>query len=338
MKIIIPLAGFGKRMRPHTYSKPKPLVSVAGKPVLGHVLDAFAKLQVDEVVFIVGYLGEQISAYVSAAYPHLQARYIEQKELLGQAHALWLAKEQMQGPTVVVFVDTITEVDLSFLEQLAPTVDGVIFTKEVEDPRRFGIVVADKNNQATKLVEKPDSMADHQALIGLYYFREGINLVSAIEEMFAKEVRTKGEYYLADAVQIMINRGAKFLVQSVDVWEDCGKIDAILHTNRYLLSHGRNNDAEFHRPDVVIVPPAYVAPTANLEAVIVGPYASIGDDVVMRQAIVQDSIIEAGATIENIVLQSSLIGKRAYVRGQRRSLNVGDDAVMSYIDGGGKPA
>jgi len=338
MKIIIPLAGFGKRMRPHTYSKPKPLVSVAGKPVLGHVLDAFAGLPVDEVVFIVGYLGEQISAYVSAAYPHLRARYIEQKEMLGQAHALWLAKEQMHGPTVVVFVDTITEVDLTFLNDLEPGLDGVIFAKEVEDPRRFGIVIADENNRAVKLVEKPDSMADRQALIGLYFFREGADLVSAIEEMFEKGIQTKGEYYLADAVQIMINRGARFLVRSVDVWEDCGKIDAILHTNRYLLSHGRNNDDEIHVPGVVIVPPSYVAPTAKLEAVIVGPYASIGDNVVMRKAVVQDSIIEAEATIENIVLQSSLIGKRAYVRGQRRSLNVGDDAVMSYIDGGGKPA
>ncbi len=334
MKIIIPLAGFGKRMRPHTYSKPKPLISVAGKAVLGHVLDTFSGLNVDEVVFIVGYLGEQIGAYVKQHYPNLTAHYVEQKELLGQAHALWLAREWMQGPVIVVFVDTIVETDISFLNNLEPSVDGVIFTKEVEDPRRFGIVVTDAEGQAMKLVEKPETMEHRQALIGLYYFREGADLVVAVEEMFDRQLRTKGEYYLADAVQLMVDGGARFLVRGVDVWEDCGKVDAVLQTNRYLLRHGRNNDDTVSFPGALIIPPSYVAPTATLEEAVVGPYASIGDHAVVRRAVVSDSILEAEAVVESVILEASLLGRRAQVNGSAQSLNVGDDAALSAADNG----
>ncbi|MGD8466050.1 MAG: nucleotidyltransferase family protein, partial [Anaerolineae bacterium] len=199
MKVIIPLAGFGKRMRPHTWSKPKPLVNVAGKPVLGHILDKLAGLdvQVDELIFIVGWLGDQIEEYYAASGYDYPTHYVEQSELLGQAHAIWLAREHLQGPVLIVFVDTIFEADLGGLQ--ASGLDGVLYVKEVEDPRRFGVAVLDDEGLVTHLVEKPDSFENRLAVIGAYYVRDAAWLLRAIEELMDRNLQTQGEFYLADA-------------------------------------------------------------------------------------------------------------------------------------------
>ncbi|GAB4565686.1 MAG: sugar phosphate nucleotidyltransferase [Anaerolineae bacterium] len=329
MKVIIPLAGFGTRLRPHTYSKPKPLVNVAGKPVLGHILDKLVDLPLEEVIFIVGYLGEQIKEYVEANY-HFPARFIEQKELLGQAHAIWLARDHVPGEVLIIFVDTIFETDLDRV--LNADADGVLLVKEVEDPRRFGVVVLE-DGYVRRLVEKPDSDEYRLAVIGVYFIKDGPRLMQAIDQLMARRIQTKGEYYLADALQIMIDEGARLVAQEVDVWEDCGKPETVLHTNRYLLSKQQGDGREAHLVNSAIIPPVYIAASAHIENSIIGPYATIAEHARICNAHIRDSIIDEGAVICDTMLDQSLIGKNAVVRGRFRRLNVGDSSQVDFSDG-----
>lgn len=323
MKVVIPLAGFGTRLRPHTFTKPKPLVNVAGKPVLAHILDPLMGLDVEEMVFIVGHLGEQIRDYVSSHY-RVPAQYVEQRELKGQAHALHLAREHLTGPLLIIFVDTIFEADLSHL----PTdCDGIFYVKEVEDPRRFGIAILDEEQRfVTRVVEKPADPVSNLAVIGAYYIRDGERLRDAVDELLRRDIKTKGEYYLADALQLMIDGGARFISVTVDVWEDCGKPEAVLQTNRYLLAKtgGRVGGSR----DSIIVPPVYIADSAKVEHSVIGPYVTIAEGAVVRHSIIKDSIINAGACIEDAMLNLSIIGDNAHVRGSYDQLNVGDSSLV----------
>jgi glucose-1-phosphate thymidylyltransferase len=330
MKVIIPLAGFGKRMRPLTWSKPKPLVNVAGKPVLGHILDKLASLdvQVDELTFVVGWLGEQIEEYYKASGFPYPARYIEQKELLGQAHAIWLAREHLSGPVLIIFVDTIFDSDLHKLDESG--LDGVLYVKEVVDPRRFGVAVIGPDGRVTRLVEKPDTFDNRLAVVGAYYVRDSAWLVRAIEELMARDIQTKGEYYLADALNLMIDQGASFGARQVTVWEDCGTPKDVLQANRYLLEHGQDNGDQATPVNSVIIPPVYIAPTARVEHSIVGPYVTIAERSTVVNSIVRDSIIDEDASINDTMLDRSLIGKEALVRGRYRVLNVGDSSQVDF--------
>lgn len=327
MKVIIPLAGFGKRLRPHTYSRPKPLLNVAGKAVLGHVLDKLQGLDIEEIIFIVGYLGQQIEEYVTANYD-FPARYVEQKELLGQAHAIWLAREHVQGDVLILFVDTIFEADLAALRALPS--DGVIYCKEVDDPRRFGVVTLGDQGFITRFVEKPGEFISNLAVIGLYYLKDGRGLLSAIDELIARGIQTQGEYFLADALQILVNQGQRFNAWTVDVWEDCGTPAAVLHTNRYLLEHGQGNGAPAQTVNSVIIPPVHIALTAKVEHSVIGPYVTVGEGAEVRCSIIRDSIIDAGATIEDAMLDQSLVGKDAVVRDRFRRFNVGDSSAVDF--------
>ena len=330
MRVVIPMAGYGTRLRPHTWSKPKPLLTVAGKPVLGHVLDTFSHLPwIDEVVFIVGYLGDQIEAYVSLAYPHLKSRYVEQREMIGQSHAIWLARETLRGPMLMVFVDTLIEADLSRLAQESS--QAVAYVREVPDPRRFGVAQVGRDGKVHRLVEKPEDMSNNLAVVGLYYFREAAELLSAIEEQMARGTQLKGEFYLADAINVMLERGLQMRVEPVDVWMDCGKPEALLETNRYLLDHGRDNSAEAsHRPGVGIVPPVYIDPSAEVHHSVIGPHVTIGAGCVVEGSVLKDSIIDAGSNIIDTTLAASLIGRDARVVGRYRSLSVGDSSEVGF--------
>ena len=334
MRVIIPLAGFGKRLRPHTWSKPKPLVNVAGQPVLGHILDRLAELDVgiEEIIFIVGWLGEQIQEYYeSSNYPY-PARYVEQKELLGQAHAIWLAREHLEGPVLIVFVDTIFGADLSGLQ--ASGLDGVLYVKEVEDPRRFGVAVLGKEGLVSHLVEKPDTFENRLAVVGAYYVAEAGWLLRAIQELMQRDMQTKGEFYLADAYTLMIEQGAAFGVREVSVWEDCGTPKDVLQTNRYLLDQdtSQRGTRESGAVNSVVIPPVYIAPSARVENSIIGPYVTIAENSVVVRSIVRDSIIDEGAYLDDTTLDRSLIGKDAIVRGRYRVLNVGDSARLDFAD------
>ena len=326
MQVVIPLAGFGTRMRPHTWSKPKPLLNVAGKPVLAHILDDLVALPIDEVIFIVGWLGEQIEEYYTAAgYPY-PARYVEQRDLLGQAHAIWLAREALEGPALIIFVDTIFEADLCDLETSG--LDGVLYVREVDDPRRFGVAILDDEGMVARLVEKPADMDNRLAVVGVYYVHDSERLIRAIEELMERNIQTKGEYYLADAFSLMIEEGARFGVREVSVWEDTGTPQAVLQTNRYLLEHGSDNDGKVAAYNSVIIPPVYIADSARVEHSIVGPYVTVAEHAVVRNSIVRDSIIGEAAYLDCTMLEGSLIGHEAVVRERARVLNVGDSSQV----------
>jgi len=330
MRIVIPMAGYGTRLRPHTWSKPKPMVSVAGKPVIGHVLDTFDRLpRIDEVIFIVGYLGEQVESYVSQVYPHLKAHYIEQRDLLGQSHAIWLARQRLDGPMLMVFVDTLIEADLTDLP--SEKAEAVAWVKAVPDPRRFGVAEVGPEGWVRQLVEKPRDAGNNLAVVGFYYFRESARLIEAIEQQMHKQVQIGGEFYLVDAINVLLAQGLKMRVEPVEVWQDCGKPESLLETNRYLLDHGRDNSAlAAQREGIVVVPPVYIDPTADIQASVIGPHVSIGPDCVIRRSLLRDSIVDAGSHILDTSLSSSLIGREARVTGRDRSLNVGDSSEIGF--------
>jgi glucose-1-phosphate thymidylyltransferase len=323
------MAGFGTRLRPLTWSKPKPLVPVAGKPILGHVLDMFVSLRsIEEVVFIVGYMGDQVEEYVKRAHPHLRSCYVEQREMLGQSHALWLAREHVHGPILVLFVDTLIETDLE--QALAGAREAVAWVKAVQDPRRFGVAELGRDGWVKRLVEKPADLENNLVVVGCYYLPSGEDLIAAIQEQMERKIQLNGEFFLADALNVMLESGLKMKVREVSVWEDCGKPEALLHTNRYLLDHGRENSSLVQRPDLVIVPPVFIDPAAQARHSIIGPYASLAAGCVVESSIVRDSIVDEEADISGAVLTGSLVGRQARIRGPQRSLIVGDSSEVGF--------
>jgi glucose-1-phosphate thymidylyltransferase len=330
MKVVIPLAGFGTRLRPHTFTKPKPLINVAGKAVLGHLLDKLASLAVEEYIFIVGYLGDQVEAYVRANYP-IKARFVEQTEMLGQAHAIYLAKEHLQAdtPVFVIFVDTLFEADLTNLQQDGS--DALIFVKEVDDPRPFGVVTLNARGEITRFVEKPTTTENKLVVVGLYYFARSLPLLAAIEQLMARRIMTKNEYFLADAMQLMVQDGMKFHTRQVSEWLDCGRADTVLATNRYLLDHGHDNSAQLtHYEQTIIVPPVHIHPSARILRSVIGPHVTIAANAVIEDCLVRDSIIDEGASCKDTLLAQSLVGRNARVEGRFRAVNVGDSSVLGF--------
>jgi glucose-1-phosphate thymidylyltransferase len=331
LKVVIPMAGRGTRLRPHTWSKPKQLVSVAGKTVLDHVLDTLSTLPATfniELINIVGYLGDQIESHMQSQYPHLISHYVIQEEPRGQSHAIHLAHEHLSGPMMVIFADTLIETDLSFLPE--ETADAVVWVKPVPDPRRFGVAETDKNGMVTKLIEKPEDISNNLAIVGFYYFKNGDDLISAIETQMEHGIRLKDEFFLADAVTIMLNRGLKMRTESVDVWLDAGTPEALLETNRYLLDNGRSNSQEAaKRENIVIISPVFVHPKAQVVNSIVGPHVSLGAGCRVENSIIRDSILEDHANASDVILEKSLIGRYAQIKRRAGMINAGDQTTVT---------
>jgi glucose-1-phosphate thymidylyltransferase len=304
------------------------LVSVAGKPVLGHVLDMFGTVpEVDELIFIIGYLGEQIEEYVSGAYPELPTRYVVQEEMLGQSHAIWLARDGLEGPMLMAFVDTLIDVKLDFLAD--ETSDAIAWVKEVEDPRRFGVADLDEAGKVERLVEKPRDMSNNLAVVGFFYFKEAEALVDAIRQQIESGELLKGEYYLADAINYLLDEGLEMRVEAVDVWEDCGKPEPLLKTNRYLLDNGRDNTEVAHREGSVIIPPVLIHPSAEIHQSVIGPHASIGAECRIERSSIRNSIVEDRTQIVDAQLEGSVIGRDVAIAGQDNKLNVGDNSELT---------
>ncbi len=329
MRVILPMAGFGTRLRPLTWSKPKPLVPVAGKPVLGHVLDMFTRIpDLEEVVFVVGFLGELVQEYVKRAYPKLQCRYVEQKELLGQSQALWLAREHLQGPMLISFVDTLMETD--FPRALENPREAIAWVKRVEDPRRFGVAELGPDGLVKRLVEKPNGVENKLVVVGCYYLPSGEQLIGAIQQQMEKGIRLGEEYFLADALNILLTGGLRMRAEEVSVWEDCGKPETLLHANRYLLENGRDNSAKSRRESVVIVPPVFIDPDAEVERSIIGPFVSLAAGCRVENSIIRNSIVDEKAEISRMVISESLVGKQARLLGRYRSFLVGDSSEVCF--------
>lgn len=325
MDIILPVAGLGTRLRPHTWSKPKPLVTVAGKAMLAHVLDRVMPVKPEKLVFITGYLGEMIEEWARENYPDVELVFVEQPEMLGQSDAIYRTREHVNGDALMLFPDALFEADFTGLVDRA--VDGVAFTKHVEDPSAYGVALLDDDGKITKLIEKPQEPVSHEAVIGIYYFKDMKELYSAIEEQMERNIQLKGEYFIADAIQIMIDRGARFEIEQIDIWEDAGNAEALLDTNQYLLSSEPPSPAQ--RTGSLIVPPSFVHREAKLEDAVVGPYASIGKGTVIRNSVVRDSIVEEDAEIVDAILQRSVIGSKSVIQGSARSISVGENGKVA---------
>lgn len=329
LKIVIPMAGLGTRLRPHTWSKPKQLISLAGKVVLDHVMDTFATIPGDldiELINIVGYLGEQIEAHIRDKYPDIKSHYIVQEDPRGQSHAIYLAREYLSGPMLMVFADTLIETDLSFLSQ--ETAEAVTWVKPVPDPRRFGVAVLGEDGRVERLIEKPPEMHNNLAVVGFYYFKHSEDLIAAIEEQMRRNKPLKGEFFLADAVNIMLEQGLEMRTEKVDIWLDAGTPEALLETNRYLLDNGRCNTPQTEGNGMVIMPPVFIHPTAVVTNSVVGPHVSLGTGCRVDSSILRNSILEDGAQVKDVILESSLIGRQAQIQRRAGMINAGDQTVV----------
>lgn len=318
MKIIIPMAGFGKRLLPLTRHKPKALVRLANKRLLDHVLDTFRVLEKTyslEYIFIIGYLGEQIKDYMQENHPDKNVTYFVQEQLKGQSHAVQLAKQAISGPILLTYCDTINEVDLSFLP--TETMDGIVTVLEVDDPRTHGIAMVDSDNLITKLVEKPKTREHKSVLTGLYYFSEGRELIEAIETQIQRGRSLNNEYYLADAINILVEDGMKIRTEKVSRWLDAGTPESILNTNAYLLQNRSDSSNEYKAGGSnVLIPPVYIHESSRVENSIIGPNVSIGKNCSINGSIFKESIVDDDSKVTNVLLENSLIGKGCNVSGK----------------------
>lgn len=323
MDVILPVAGLGTRLRPQTWSKPKPLVSLAGKTILEHVLDRVLPTHPEKIVFITGYLGSHIEAWASE-HVDIPTAFVKQTEMRGQTDAIIRARDISREDALILFPDMLFEADFSIIDQT--DADVIMFTKEVEDPSALGIAIVE-NGQIVKLVEKPKEPVSNLAVIGIYYIRSMPALYEAIDDQMERKIKTKNEYFIADAIQIMIDKGAKVISAPVTLWEDCGNAQSLLSTNRILLE--RDEEGVETRGNSVILHPSVVDKSAELDRSIVGPFASVGENCRITDSLISDSIIEDGACVMSAQLSGSIVGFGASVEGRTISVNIGD---VSKID------
>jgi glucose-1-phosphate thymidylyltransferase len=324
MKVIIPLAGKGTRLRPHTLITPKPLLRVAGKPVMDYVMDDVQRLGgVDQVVYITGHLKERVEEHARTTYP-IPGVFIEQQVQDGTAGAVALARPYVDSEVLIIFVDTIFDADLSVIH--TTDADGIIWTKEVEDYKRFGVVVTDGDNNMTRIVEKPSTPISKRANIGLYYIRNWKLLFEGIDHVLTQP-KNKGEYFLTDAFQYMIEHGAKIKVVDVAGWYDAGKLDTLLDTNRAMLERGRaRHPASIDASQ--IVEPVYIEDGVTITGSKVGPNVSIGRGSIVENSRVRNSVIGTGARIVRSEVHNSLIGDDVLLAGARGEMTVGDHSEL----------
>jgi len=321
---IVPVAGAGTRLRPHTHTTPKALLLVAGKPILGHILDPLKAAGVERVILVVspGPLGDRIREY-AASRSDLRIECVVQPEPLGLGHAVAQAKALAgSGPLLIVLGDTIVQAKIGEFIQ-----DGSrIGVREVSDPRRFGVATV-RGDRIVELVEKPEKPTSNLALVGLYYIANGPALFECLESLVREGRRTRGEVQLTDGLELLLERGEELRPFPVAGWYDCGKRETLLETNRALLDQLAT---PVSREGVLMLPPVAVDPTADVTAAIIGPHVSIGPRAKVRRAVVRDSIVNEGATVEDILLERSVVGENAVVRGAYHRLNVGDSSEVEY--------
>lgn len=324
MKVIIPLAGKGTRLRPHTHTVPKPMLKVAGKPVMDYVMDDVARLKgVEQVVYITGHLKEKVEAHAKAQYA-FPGVFVEQRVQDGTAGAVELARAYVDQPVLIIFVDTIFDADLSVVE--TSTDDGIIWTKEVEDYQRFGVVVTDANGHMTKIVEKPSTPISKRANIGLYYIRNWKLLYEGIAHVL-KQPANKEEYYLTDAFQYMIDQGAKIRVIDVAGWYDAGKLDTLLDTNRVMLEKGRAAQLGTVKGSKIIEP-VRIEAGAVVEGSTVGPNVVVGAGSVVKGTTLRDTVLGDESTLVSCTLRDSMIGDAVVLEGVTGAVTIGDNSEV----------
>ena len=327
MKAIIPVAGAGTKLRPHTYTQPKALIPLAGKTILSIIVDQLREAGINEFIFIVGYLGEKIKDYVHEKYPDLQVHFVQQSDRHGIGHAIQLTKDIVgEDELFIVLGDTICEYDVKAVLEMPHSVLGV---KKVDDPRDFGVAEIGEDGFITKVVEKPQIPKSNMALVGIYRIRETGFLFNCIENNIRNQVMSYGEFSITDAIECMIQLGAKFKSFKVQNWFDCGKKETLLESNATLMKKfGGVISEERNFENTIIVQPVSIAPGCDIKNSIIGPNVTVGEKTTISYSIVKDSIIGSFADLYDIVLTHSLIGSDTEVKGESRSLNIGDNTEI----------
>jgi len=322
MKAIIPAAGIGERLRPLTLTRPKVLLPVAEKPILGHILDRIVESGIEDVTLIVGYMGDQVIEYVKNHYD-LNLDFVEQKERKGLGHAVWKGLNSSNEPVLILLGDTILDLNYYKFAQSQYNIIGVM---TVEDPRRFGIVEV-KDGWVSKLVEKPENPLSNLAIAGIYLLQSQERLKKAIEYIIENDITTKGEYQLTDALQVMLSWNDRMKTENIEACYDCGTRKTLLETNRHLLEKIDYRANKY--PNSVIIPPVYIHPKADIRKSIVGPYVSIGDGVTICDSVIEDSIISDGANLKNVCLRNSLLGSKYSIHGKYHIVDIGDNCARN---------
>lgn len=319
MNIIIPVAGEGTRLRPHTHLLPKSLLCVAGKPILGHILDGFKGLPISKLVIVLGAKGEEIVKFCKS-YPY-NFKFVCQDRRLGLGHAIYVGAKELKGPTMALLGDTIIDCDF---RKFCKGEVNLLAVKEVAEPKRFGIVET-KADEVIDLIEKPKTPKSNLAIVGLYYLQEIEKISNALVHIIKKGIKTKGEYQLTDALRYLLKEGERFKIVKIDKWYDCGTAAALIETNRHLLKKTHHFRP---RKRTIIIPPVYMSDSVKIVNAVIGPNVSISENVMIRDSIIKDSIINREAAVENAFLSESIIGAGAIVKGGFKKLSVSDSSVI----------
>ena len=329
MKAVIPVAGIGSNLRPHTHTQPKPLIPVAGKPILGHIIDNLLAAGIKQQVFIVGYLKEKIEAFVRDQYgDRIEMEFVVQEPRRGLAHAIWTAREALAPASEVLIVlgDTIFGDDTG--KTLAME-GSVLAVHQVDDPREFGIAMLDEQMRVKRVIEKPQIPTSNLALVGMYKICEVDLLLQVLNAMMEEERPAGTEYLLTDALMQMIRQGVRFRTHTVNNWFDCGRKQSLLETNRILLGR-QKQEVQGRYPGSVIIPPVYIAEGCTITSSIIGPYVAIGEHAAITNSIVRNSILGAYTELDYIILNNSVIGNDTMLRGKSNSINIGDNAEIDF--------
>ncbi len=328
MKAIIPVAGAGTRLRPHTYTQPKPLIPVAGKPIIALIIDQLIAVGVDEFVFIIGYLGEKIRNFVEETYPDLDTAFVNQVERKGLGHAIWTARSifDKESEIIIVLGDSIIDGDF---EALMKRDQSVLMIKKVAEPRSFGVVEMDDNGRILRMVEKPKIPKSNMAVVGVYKIKEVTQLLDALQYNIDNDIRTHGEYQLTDGLMRIISQGAHIGTMKVDNWFDCGQKEVLLRTNKTLLDKDGYPSTDLPAYfNSIIIHPVSIGNHCDIQNAVIGPHVTISDHAVIQNSIIKNSIIGKYAKIEDIVMDDSIIGNDASVKGAHQSLNLGDNTEI----------
>lgn len=327
MKIIVPMAGIGSRLRPHTLTVPKPLVPVGGKPIVQRLVEDIAEMSeesIDEIAFIIGDFGKKVEEDLKEIAASLGAKGIvyHQEEALGTAHAILCAEDSLDGNLIVAFADTLFRADF----KLDKEKDGVIYVNQIEDPSAFGVVKMDENNVITDFVEKPETFVSDLAIIGIYYFKDGAWLKEELKYLIDNNIKDKGEFQLTNALENMKQKGAQFIPGKVNEWLDCGNKNATVHTNQRILELDKNDlvSSSVKKDNAVVIPPCFIGENVELKNAIVGPHVSIGDNSIVKNSVIKNSIIQKNSKIEKKIFKNSMIGNKAKIEGDFEELSLGD--------------
>jgi glucose-1-phosphate thymidylyltransferase len=327
MKAIIPVAGAGTKLRPHTYTQPKALMPLAGKTILSIIIDQLHEAGINDFIFIVGYLGEKIQNYVKAKYPHLNSHFVYQNERYGTGHAIDLASEIVGDDEVfIVLGDTIAEYNVKEVLDAPFSMLGV---KKVDDPRNFGVAEIEEDGFISRVVEKPAIPKSNMALIGIYKIKETVVMFSCLKKIITKARESHEELSLTDAIECMIQNGAKIKSFKVQSWFDCGKKESLLESNATLLKKSGSTIPDIGKyENTIIIPPVSIAEGCDIKNSVIGPNVAIGENTILNYTIVKDSIIGSYSKLYDVVLDDSLIGSDTQIKGETRSLNIGDDTEI----------